>query len=54
MTGRSQTKTLKLKGDIKDRNITILIDSRNVMILIDSDNIHNCIDIIVAKQLNLL
>jgi hypothetical protein len=44
MTGRSQPKTLKLKGVIKDRNVTVVIDSHNT---------HNCIDIIVAKQLNL-
>jgi hypothetical protein len=41
---KSQPKTLKLKGIIK---------SRNVMILVDSNSTHNCIDINVAKQLNL-
>jgi hypothetical protein len=44
MTGKPQPKTLKLKGVIKDRNITILVDSGST---------HNCIDIVVAKQLNL-
>jgi hypothetical protein len=44
MTGKPQPKTLKLKGVIKDRNLTILIDSGST---------HNCIDIDVAKKLNL-
>jgi hypothetical protein len=44
MTGKPQPKTLKLKGVIKDRNLTILVDSGST---------HNCIDIDVAKKLNL-
>jgi hypothetical protein len=44
MTVKPQPKTLKLKGGINDRNLTILVDS---------DSTHNCIDIDVAKKLNL-
>jgi hypothetical protein len=43
VTGKPQPRTLKLKGVIKDRNITILVDSGST---------HNCIDIDVAKKLN--
>ena len=44
MMRKSQPKTLKLKGVVKDRNVTVLVGSSNT---------HNCIDIIVAKQLNI-
>jgi DNA-directed RNA polymerase subunit M/transcription elongation factor TFIIS len=44
MTVKSQPMTLKLKGIIKGRNVTILVDSKNT---------HNYIDIDFAKQLNL-
>jgi len=44
MTGKPQAKTLKLKGVIKDRNLTILIDYGST---------HNCIYIDIAKKLNL-
>jgi hypothetical protein len=44
MMGKLQPKTLKLKGIIKNRNVTILVDSSNT---------HNCIDINFTKQLNL-
>jgi hypothetical protein len=43
--GKSQPKTLNLKGIIEDRN---------AMILVDSTGTYNCIDINVAKQLNIL
>jgi hypothetical protein len=43
VTGKPQPRTLKLKGVIKDRNITILVDSGST---------HNCIDIDVTKKLN--
>ena len=42
MKGKPQPKTLKLKGVIKDRNLTILIDSGST---------RNCIGIDVAKKL---
>ena len=44
MQGKPQPKTLQLKGVIKDINLTILIDYGST---------HNCIDIDVAKKLNL-
>jgi hypothetical protein len=44
MTETPQPKTLKLKGVIKERNLTILVDSSGT---------HNGIDIDVAKKLNL-
>jgi hypothetical protein len=43
MTGKPQPKTLKLKGVVKDRKLTILVDSGST---------HNCIDIVVAKRPN--
>jgi hypothetical protein len=43
MTGKSQLKTMKLIGIIKDRNVTILVDFNST---------HNCIDINFAKKLN--
>ena len=43
MTEKPQPKILKLKRVIKDRNLTILIDSGST---------HSCIDIDVAKKLN--
>jgi hypothetical protein len=42
--GKMEPRTLKLKGSIKNKNITILIDSGST---------HNFVDINLAKQLNL-
>lgn len=44
MTTRLRPKTMKLKGIIRDRNANIVVDSSNT---------HNCINIDLAKQLNL-
>ena len=43
MVMKSQPKTLKLKGVIKDRNVILLIYSKNT---------HNCIYINFIKKLN--
>jgi hypothetical protein len=43
MTRKPQPKTLKLKGVMKDRNLTIIVDYGSS---------HNCIDIGVIKKLN--
>jgi hypothetical protein len=44
ITGKMEPRTLKLKGSIKNKNITILVDSGST---------HNFVDINLAKQLNL-
>lgn len=44
MIRKPQPKTPKLKGVIRDRNVTILKDSSST---------HNCIDILTVNQLNL-
>lgn len=44
MIEQPQPKNLELKGVIKDRNLIIFVDF---------DSTHNCIDIVVSKQLNL-
>jgi hypothetical protein len=44
ITGKMEPRTLKLKGSIKNKNITILVESGST---------HNFMDIILAKQLNL-
>ena len=43
-TKESQSQTLKLKGIVKNRKVTILIDYGSTL---------NCIDINVTKQINL-
>jgi hypothetical protein len=42
--GKMEPRTLKLKRSIKNKNITILIDSGST---------HNFVDVNLAKQLNL-
>ena len=44
MTGISQQQTLKLKGHIKNENVTVLVDTRRT---------HNFLDIRVARKLKL-
>jgi predicted aspartyl protease len=44
ITGIAQPQTLKLKGQIKKQNVTILVDTGST---------HNFIDVNVAKNLNL-